>query len=117
VHPLLACLCNSRIVQPAHAGAAPGWPLLLIWGGQLAAAAAGVLFWLARRRRRRSAAMATMDAHSRLTGTFVDGPDAGIGDDEGGGGPSSVTAEPGPVLVAEAPVRPPAVEAETIQGR
>jgi len=40
VHPLLACLCNSRIVQPAHAGEGPAWPVFLMWGGLLAAVAA-----------------------------------------------------------------------------
>ena len=118
MHPLLACLCNSRIVQPAHAGDAASWPLLLLWGGQLAVAAAGVVFWLARRRSRRSAARAAVDENWGLTGTFVGGPDAGVDDDDQvSGGPSAVTAESGPARAAEDAVRPPGVEAETIQGR
>ena len=116
MHPLLACLCNSRIVQPAHAGQGPSWPLLLLWGGQLAVAAAGVAFWFVRRRGRQSAARAGMDEHWEPAGTFAAGPDAGVDDELVGGGPSSVTAESGPAGSAEEPVRPPGVEAETIQG-
>ena len=108
MHPLLACLCNSRIVQPAHAGEGPSWPLLLLWGGQLAVAAAGVVFWLVRRRSRRSAARAGMDEHWGLTGAFVGCPDAGVDDDQVSGDPARV---------AEDPVGPPRIEAETIQGR
>jgi hypothetical protein len=117
VHPLLACLCNSRIVQPAHAGDVASWPLLLLWGGQLAVAAAGVMFWLARRRSRRSAARAAVDEHWGLTGTFLGGPDAGVDDDQIRGGPSPVAAESGPASVAKDLVGPPDVEAETIQRR
>lgn len=117
MHWLLACLCNSRIVQPANAGAGPSWPLLLLWGGQLALAAAGTVFWLVRRRGRRSSARAGVDEHWGLTSTFVGGPDAGVDDDRGRGDPASVTAEPGPAGDAEDPLRPPAVEAEAIQRR
>jgi hypothetical protein len=117
VHPLLACLCNSRIVQPAHAGDAASWPLLLLWGGQLAIAAAGVVFWLARRRSRRSAARAAVDEQWGPTGTFLGGPDAGVADDQFRGSPSSRAPESEPANVAEDPVRPPGVEAETIQRR
>ncbi len=81
MHPLLACLCNSRIVQPAHAGQGPSWPLLLLWGGQLAAAAAGVAFWLVRRRRRRSAAAAAVEGDWGLTSSLVGRPDAGADHD------------------------------------
>jgi uncharacterized iron-regulated membrane protein len=92
VHPLIACLCNSRIVQPAHAGDAPSWPLLLLWGGLLVAAAAGLVFWLARRRTRRAA--------TRPAGDIPWG-----------------TAEPRPSPITEAPVRAACVEAEPVQRR
>ena len=99
MHPLIACLCNSRIVQPAHAGDAPSWPLLLLWGGLLAAAAVGAAVWLVRRRR--SAVGSATDERWRLTGTFVDGPDA----------------ESDPPRDAEHAVAAPEQEAETIQRR
>lgn len=99
MHPLLACLCNSRIVQPAHAGDGPGWPLLLLWGGLLAAVAVGGAFWLVRRRR--SAARVEMDGQWRLAGTVVGGPDA----------------ESDPPRDAEHAVAAPEREAETIQRR
>ena len=99
MHSLLACLCNSRIVQPARAGEGPSWPLLLLWGGLLAAAAVGAAVWLVRRRR--SAASAGMDERWDLTGTFVDGPDA----------------ESDPPRDAEHAVAAPEQEAETIQRR
>ena len=95
MHPILACLCNSRIVQPAHAGQGPSWPLLLLWGGLLAAAAVGAAVWLVRRRR--SAASAGMDERWDLTGTSVDGPDA----------------ESEPPRDAEQPVGAPGMESET----
>jgi len=114
VHPLIACLCNSRIVQPAHAGDAPRWPLLLLWGGLLAAAAAGVAFWLARRRGRRSAARAS-NGHWGLTGTLVGGADAGVADDPRHSSP--VAAESGPTQLAGDAARPPAVEPGTVGRR
>ena len=100
MHWLLACLCNSRIVQPAHAGEGPSWPLLLLWGGLLGVAAAGVLFWLVRRRGRPSTAGTPVDGYRRPTGTFIPWPDAGVSDDLVGGSPSSIAAEPGPARIA-----------------
>jgi len=79
-HPLLTCLCNSRIVQPAHAGAAPSWPLLLLWGGLLALVAAGVVVWLVRRRRRRSEARIRVDERWASMGAFGGGPEPGVDD-------------------------------------
>lgn len=81
MHALLACLCNSRIVQPAHAGDGSSWPLLLIWGGQLVLATAGVVFWLARRRSHRSAASAQLDAHRELMDHFVGALEADVAED------------------------------------
>jgi hypothetical protein len=100
MHWLLACLCNSRIVQPAHAGEGPSWPLLLLWGGLLAVAAAGALFWLVRRRGRPSTGGAPVDGYRRPTGTFIPWPGAGVSDDPVGGSPSSMAAEAGPARVA-----------------
>jgi len=110
VHPLLACLCNSRIVQPARAGEGPSWPLLLLWGGLLAAAAVGAAVWLVRRRR--SAASAGMDERWDLTGTFVGGADTGVGDDRDGSGPGPAPESDAPGD-AEQPVGAPGMESET----
>jgi hypothetical protein len=89
-------MCNSRVVQPVQAGQAPGWPLMLLWGGLVAAVAAGGLFWLARRRRRRSALPPIPD--QLWQPTFMDEPDA-----QSHG--------------AEQPELQPPVEAETLQRR
>ena len=46
---IVGCLCNSRLVVPG-AGEGPDWPVLMLWGAQIAAFAALAVFFLVRRR-------------------------------------------------------------------
>jgi len=115
VHPLIACLCNSRIVQPANAGDGPSWPLLLIWGGQLALVAAAAAYWFLWRPRRRAAAGRSGGDPGPATATFA-GAEAVLAEERAPGLVNeTVTGPPGD---AGGPADPPGVEtAETAQVR
>jgi hypothetical protein len=101
---VIGCLCNSRIAQPAHAGQAAAWPLVLLWGGLLVAVAAGAFVWFARYRRRRPSPGTAVPERWPVTATDLGAEDAGVGDDPLDGG-------------AEDLAGPPALEAEAVQRR